>query len=166
MSQHVILKPKHSLIGKNLIPIVLRLKAQGEEPPLLARLKREHPLENYSIEELLTEFGRLCGERADDTMSVAGRDVKDIADVRLTVHFAILHANVAGPPKGQLFSSTTGVYLGVNVFKLHTLGVDVVKCVGDHGQLSNHGFIVYAVGCQETAAASLGHVVRRNFIIF
>jgi hypothetical protein len=115
MSQHAILKPKHSLIGKNLLPIVLRLKAQGEEPALLARLKREHPLENYTLEELLTEFGRLCGEKADDTMSVAGCDIHHIEHVRLAVHYAILHANVAGAPRGQLFSPTqpgTGVQGG------------------------------------------------------
>jgi hypothetical protein len=102
---HPILKTKHSLIGKNLLPVVLKTKAQEDEIPLLARLIKEHPLENYSLEELLTEFKRLTGTSAEEVMGLAGKDVKTREHVRIAMHHAIVQANLMGAPKVQTFTA-------------------------------------------------------------
>jgi hypothetical protein len=69
----VVLKPKHNLIGKNLIPVVFRLKADdgmilGGNLLPFARLKKEYPMEDYSLVELRIEFERLTGESAKDIL--------------------------------------------------------------------------------------------------
>ena len=58
----VVLKQRHNLHGRNLLPLVMRLKDM-EEPDSedLARLKAEHPLESYSLDELESEFKLLTG---------------------------------------------------------------------------------------------------------
>jgi len=66
----------------------------------LARLKREHPLERYNVEELRTEFFKLTGETAQGILRVLGMDDTVEAMQRL-MHFTILNANVQGAPKGQ-----------------------------------------------------------------
>ena len=53
----ITLKQRHSLLGKNLLSLALRLKATdvdsvGERE--LARLKKDHALTRYSIDELET----------------------------------------------------------------------------------------------------------------
>ena len=63
----MILKPKHNYIGKNLIPVILRLKAEdgtavGDDQLSLARLKKEYSLEDYTLVELRMEFERVTGE--------------------------------------------------------------------------------------------------------
>lgn len=56
------LKPKHSLIGRSLIPVIAKVKVtDSSEIGTLARLKREYPLEDYSLAELRTEFEKLTG---------------------------------------------------------------------------------------------------------
>jgi len=59
-----ILKVRHSLIGKSLIPVINQVKALEEGLPLpeLARLKKGHPIENYNLNELHQEFERLTGD--------------------------------------------------------------------------------------------------------
>lgn len=60
----LVLKPKHSLLGKSLLPVIMELKSNqpGMQIDTFARLKKDHPLEKYSLEELKVEFNRLTGE--------------------------------------------------------------------------------------------------------
>lgn len=67
----IILKQKHSLLGKNLLPLALRLKDVDERE--FARLKKEHPLTRYSVEELENEFKNLTGEKAKEILSLVGK---------------------------------------------------------------------------------------------
>ena len=58
------LKLRHSLIGKSLIPVILRVnefedELQGER---MARLKKDHCLTQYSMEELGIQFAGLTGK--------------------------------------------------------------------------------------------------------
>jgi hypothetical protein len=110
MSVYQILKPRHSLQGKNLLPLVLRLR--GVEGVVdLARLKRGYPLEDYSLEELATEFLGLTGEAVDDILGLAGKD-RSVENLRLLVHFTILQANISGAPRGQLFGqNASGIFM-------------------------------------------------------
>ncbi|XP_069101990.1 uncharacterized protein [Argopecten irradians] len=61
----VVLKARHSLVGKNLLPLALRLKEYDMEHidiPNLARLKRDHQLDKYALSEHEAEFQNLTGE--------------------------------------------------------------------------------------------------------
>ena len=98
-----VLKSRHSLIGKTLIPVILRLKSwDGEDIGQLARLKKEYPLDDYSITELRMEFEKLTGESAKDIVALAGKE-EDLEGhvIRSLVHFAIEHANSVGAPRGN-----------------------------------------------------------------
>lgn len=50
----LVLKPKHSLLGKSLLPVIMELKSNqpGMQIDTFARLKKDHPLEKYSLEGL------------------------------------------------------------------------------------------------------------------
>ncbi len=57
-----ILKPKHSLVGKNIPPVIVAIKNhEGEAPKPMARLRKEHPFESYEEEKLMTELESLTG---------------------------------------------------------------------------------------------------------
>lgn len=95
----IILKQKHSFLGKNLLPLTFGLKdVEIQDEREFARLKKEHPLTGYSVEELETEFKNLTGEEAKEILSLVGKH-KDINNVRLLVHVAICMANDVGAPR-------------------------------------------------------------------
>ncbi|XP_061191609.1 uncharacterized protein LOC133199787 [Saccostrea echinata] len=94
----IVLKQKHSLLGKNLLPLALRLKdVEIQDERELARLKKEHPLSRYSLGELENEFKSLTGEEAKVVLSLV-RKQREIDNIRLLVHVAICMANDAGVP--------------------------------------------------------------------
>ncbi|XP_062580551.1 uncharacterized protein LOC134242478 [Saccostrea cucullata] len=103
----VVLKPRHSLIGKSLVPVVLKLKASdgNSEDLTLARLKRGYPLEDYSLAELRTEFEKLTGESVKDILMLAGKE-DNIETVRILMSYTIEHANTVGAPRGQVLEAT------------------------------------------------------------
>ena len=110
-STSIVLKPRHSLAGKSLVPVILRLKSwEGEDVMELARLKRGYPLEDYSLVELRMEFERLTGESVKDVFGLAGKD-DNLDTVRVLMHFSIEHANNVGAPRGQLLQSIDPVLL-------------------------------------------------------
>ena len=105
MAACVVLKPRHSLIGKDLLPMLLELKSIIEPPPAFARLKKEHPLEKYTLEELETEFRKLTLKSAKDLLLLSGRPF-DLEETRLLVHYSILFANSVGAPRGSALSAS------------------------------------------------------------
>jgi hypothetical protein len=61
---HVWLKEGHSLRGKDVLLVVMRLLDLGPEPPLeddLASISRKYPLASYSTEDLESETKKLTG---------------------------------------------------------------------------------------------------------
>jgi hypothetical protein len=73
----IVLKPKRSLHGKSLLPIIMRLKdvdVNSLDEGELARLKKGHPLENYTLEELEQEFTALSGEQHGDVVLLDGKE--------------------------------------------------------------------------------------------
>lgn len=102
----VVLKQKHSLQGKSLLSLILEVKADQSERDTLARLKKDHPLERYSLEELKSEFNKLTGETIQSLVMIIGQE--EILDlVRRIMNFSILHANNVGAPKGQPLTETS-----------------------------------------------------------
>ena len=63
----------------------------------LARLKEEHSLDKYSLEELEAEFHLLCGERAVDMCTLAAKH-GDKESVMVLMNLAIHLANEIGAP--------------------------------------------------------------------
>ncbi|XP_061183838.1 uncharacterized protein LOC133192023 [Saccostrea echinata] len=103
-----VLKPKHSLVGKSLVPVILKFKAQEDriEECDLNRLKKGHSLTRYNQDELRSEFEGLTGENPRDILLLAGRE-EDFDSLVILMHFAIAHANLAGAPKGQSLVQTS-----------------------------------------------------------
>uniref|UniRef100_K1Q110 Uncharacterized protein n=1 Tax=Magallana gigas TaxID=29159 RepID=K1Q110_MAGGI len=103
-----VLKPKHSLVGKSLVPVILKFKAQVEriEECDLNRLKKGHALTRYNLDELRAEFEGLTGESSRDILLLTGRE-EDFDSLVILMHFAIEQANMAGAPKGQVLVQTS-----------------------------------------------------------
>nr|XP_034302745.1 uncharacterized protein LOC109620194 [Crassostrea gigas] len=104
-----VLKPKHSLVGKSLVPVILKFKAQVEriEECDLNRLKKKgHALTRYNLDELRAEFEGLTGESSRDILLLTGRE-EDFDSLVILMHFAIEQANMVGAPKGQVLVQTS-----------------------------------------------------------
>ena len=99
---HLILKPRHTLVGKGLLPMILDFKSTDDDVLVenMARLKQDHPLNNYSLDELSIEFKKLTAESFKDVLMQAGKDVNLENGLQL-MHQAILYANLIGGPKGS-----------------------------------------------------------------
>ena len=93
------------------MPVIAKVKTMDQVGDItLARLKKEYPLENYTLTELRTEFERLTGESVKNVIPLTVKD-DNLEGVRLLLHPSILHANFIGAPKGQtLTSCITGIY--------------------------------------------------------
>ena len=102
-----VLKAKHSLLGKSLLPVIREMKGDTT-PERLNRLKKEHLLERYSLGELKTDFFRLTGEPAESIFEILGSDIS-LEGLQRQVHFSIAEANLHGAPKGQLLTVTDDV---------------------------------------------------------
>lgn len=63
----VVLKEKHSLIGRGILPVVMELKV-GPPPPLSPIAK----LIEHKLEELIQELKRLTGEELTNVLTLAG----------------------------------------------------------------------------------------------
>jgi hypothetical protein len=103
----IVLKPKHSLHGKSLLPIIMRLKdvdVDSLDEGELARLKKDHPLENYTLEELEQEFTALSGEQPGDIFLLAGK-VRTKETAMALINLAIYYANEIGGPKSTPLST-------------------------------------------------------------
>ena len=106
--ENTVLKPKFSLKGKNLLPIASRVRASMDGSITdFARLRKDHPLTRYTVEELVEEYERLFGEDVGDTCLLTGLDTSIEDNMRLVMHCAIVHANAVGAPKGQVLLPKT-----------------------------------------------------------
>ena len=103
----VTLKAKHSLVGRSLLPVIMELMSATDTggDGQLARLTKDHPLEHYNVEELINEFRKLTGDSLSDVLTLAGK-TSDPENVRYAVHLAVVHANAAGPHRGQTLAVT------------------------------------------------------------
>ena len=61
------------MIGKSLVPVILKVKTciGTDVPEDFARLKKDHPLADYSLEELRTHFEGLTNETMADILMVS-----------------------------------------------------------------------------------------------
>lgn len=95
------LKRRHSLVGKNMMPILKKLKSfRGDKVTSCARIKSATPTEELAQNELCKQFRDLTGEDEKEMLEMAGREIND-NNLRLLLHFSIIYANENGHPEGQ-----------------------------------------------------------------
>lgn len=98
-----VLKRKHSLKGKQLLPVIRKLRdiqdAHGIKQ--LARTSSARRTENMSNEDVLKAVEDLTGENGIELLELAGKDPNDEDFAKLLLHVCILHANEKGQPEGQ-----------------------------------------------------------------
>ena len=67
-----VLKLRHSLIGRSMIPVIMQVKSQDEPLAVerLTRLKKDHALDQYSLDDLTQQIYGLIGETLCDILMV------------------------------------------------------------------------------------------------
>lgn len=98
----VYLKAGYTLKGKDVLPVVQRLRAikEGDEPTELASLRRKYPLGSYTEAELKKEFIGLTGYQLPEVLGLVGME-ENLQSCQWAMHAAILQANATGEPAGQ-----------------------------------------------------------------
>ena len=105
-----VLKRKHSLKGKNIFPLLKRLRDnKGDVPSSFARLAQQQRTEEMSKEECMKSFKEITGEKPEEFMDMAGVECTE-RNARLLLHFTIIFANESGQP-GQALGATETVSL-------------------------------------------------------
>ena len=94
-----VLRPKHTLKGRSVVPLIKRLR-NGGDIAALARLARDVDPEEMSRRDLMAAITRLTGERQPaDLWQMAGKgDEPTDDDLRIVLHHTITLANELGQP--------------------------------------------------------------------
>ncbi|XP_078617678.1 uncharacterized protein LOC144885618 [Branchiostoma floridae x Branchiostoma japonicum] len=101
-----VLRPEATLVGRSIVPFVLKTGDADEATPAddrLARFDADVPLSQLEPRQILDRIGALTGEAPEVLLRMAGRDPGDRESINRLAHFAILEAN--GFPDGQEVSS-------------------------------------------------------------
>lgn len=96
----VILKQRHSVKGKNLIPIVRKMKNSRELISQPARVKSNTLTEGMSKEELVAAFREITGEDEVEMLDMAHKAASE-RNLRNLLHYTIVYANGVGQPVAQ-----------------------------------------------------------------
>ncbi len=96
----VVLKPRHNLLGRSVLPLVTRLARADAAPPEWARLTRDTALLDYSQDDIRREFLGMTGQPLDETLEAAQKE-PTLENSHMAIHCAIVLANEIGQPKGQ-----------------------------------------------------------------
>ncbi|XP_061169412.1 uncharacterized protein LOC133178716 [Saccostrea echinata] len=99
MPPPAVLRKRHSLRGKDIFPLIKRVRAAEEPDGTLARVKMNTPVESMGREEMNAAFEGLTGESAEECLQMVGGRQED--DLRKLLHYTILYANEVGQPDGQ-----------------------------------------------------------------
>ncbi len=107
-----VLKKDHSLVGHSPYALVKAIRSfDGTLPSVMARLKKDHSLERYSVSEMVGHLEGITGLPAKEIFDMAGipsaADPENIRKeiVLFALHVAIMEANAHGQPKGILLAS-------------------------------------------------------------
>ncbi len=100
MEEAVVLRARHNLVGRSILPLVTRLARMEGPPPEWARLTREVELTDYTEADLRREFQGLTGHPLDETLAAAQKGT-ELENLRVAVHCTIGLANKIGLPRGQ-----------------------------------------------------------------
>ena len=96
MTTVAVLRKDHSLVGRDNTPVIKALRRfKGALPDPLARLKRDHPLDAYFAEELVSHSKGLLGVPAGDILEFAGilEEGDEAKSTRKEVLLMLLHTS-------------------------------------------------------------------------
>ncbi len=107
MQMAAVLKKDHSLKGKNPYRLIKLIRDWDRtDPAVLARIRKDHPLTDYSTADLLGHLEGIVGIPANELFEMASVEGADRpADlprgyVLFALHCAVLEANARGQPRG------------------------------------------------------------------
>ena len=101
-SQPCVLKTRHSLVGKSVLPLIAKVKKSKALPQPVAQLKKGQMLSEVPIEQQVLELEKLTGHAVKELFELADKSVEEGADVALFLHMAIVMANEVGQPSTQV----------------------------------------------------------------
>lgn len=100
MPPPIVLKRRHTLHGKNLVPLALQFRDHDGNVTQFARPKMNKILDNMDSDELISTYREMTGTSEKDVFEISGKPMSDDT-LRLLVHVTILYANEHGQPSGQ-----------------------------------------------------------------
>lgn len=100
MPPPTVLRKRHSLVGKDLIPLAKKFKNVADAPSQYARLKMNLTLESMEESELQRKYREITGGSEKDMFELADRSY-DEENFRRLLHLTICYANEVGHPVGQ-----------------------------------------------------------------
>lgn len=80
------------LVGKDIVSVVLKLRAGYEIPSELCAFEEGVLLSSLDVEDICSRVKTLTGQSARDLLTLAGKTV-DIDSLRMLAHFLIIRAN-------------------------------------------------------------------------
>jgi hypothetical protein len=89
-----LLKKWASLMGKNLMDLVMQFKTTTDLPETLAQPKPDQKLEEMQDEELVSLYHDITGEIPNNMFTVANKEFTT-TNLRLLLHLSIIFANAA-----------------------------------------------------------------------
>ena len=125
-----VLRPKHTLKGRSVVPLVKRLR-QGGPVPALARLARDVDTEDMERADLLGAITKLMGEKQPSELwRMAGHSDDPTDDeLRVILHYTITLAHELGQPLEAPTVQVTGfeIYISNNDTILIKVMIDEYK---------------------------------------
>ena len=111
-----VLRKDHSLAGRSCLAVIKAVRAfKGRLSDPLAHLKKDHPLEKYASDQLVSELEGLLGAEACNILEMAGVEgAEDPVSVPrdtllFTLHTSITEANAKGQPEAARLRDSRGV---------------------------------------------------------
>ncbi|XP_064639411.1 uncharacterized protein LOC135494971 [Lineus longissimus] len=96
-----LLKRRHSLKDRDLLPLIRRFRDFGSDlPNQFAQVSMEDKTSDLSVERISQTFHELTATPAEEIFDLAGREPSG-SNFRLFLHLAIIYANEIGQPRGQ-----------------------------------------------------------------
>lgn len=95
----ITVKKHYSLIGRNLMPILVKLKTEPT-PDVLARAKANKSINSMQLNELAQLYKDITGESGDVMFLISGHR-PTLENWKKLLHFTIVHTNEQGVPSGQ-----------------------------------------------------------------
>lgn len=96
-----VLKRRHSLRDKNILPVIKRIRS-GQPSGLkeLARVNKDKKTETFTLDVVNEHVLEITGEQVGELLMLAGRE-ETVEEARWALHCVVLYANEFGQPNGQ-----------------------------------------------------------------
>lgn len=90
-----ILKRRHSLVERNILPLVKKMKNYAGQRLNLGKLRSNMGIEELSDAELANKFKKLTNEAAEDILEMSSKGMSSV-NLKTLLHYTILLANETG----------------------------------------------------------------------